>query len=159
MRIAIILILVLAAFQPLLLPSTLDDEGMLDIHYTNSSGVEVIGEVEPNDTNTSGQEVYPGDVVRGTVDMWDDEQDWFTVWLEPSQTMLLTLSHASGDGVSMSVWDENNTHLGNSNPSKTRDTMFLGEEDTEMGGAYSVSINATMTEAGGGSYILEIDAG
>jgi len=159
MRIAIILILVLAAFQPLLLPSTLDDEGMLDIHYTNSSGVEVIGEVEPNDTNTSGQEVYPGDVVRGTVDMWDDEQDWFTVWLEPSQTMLLTLSHASGDGVSMSVWDENNTHLGISNPSKTRDTMFLGEEETEMGGAYSVSINATMTEAGGGSYILEIDAG
>ena len=80
--------------------------------------------------------------------MWDDRHDWFNVWLEPGQTLLLTLSHASGDGVSMSVWDEENTHLGVSNPSKTRDTIFLDEDDTDMGGAYSVSINATMTEAG-----------
>ena len=75
------------------------------------------------------------------------------------QTLLLTLSHASGDGVSMSVWDEENTHLGSSNPSKTRDTIFLGEEETDLGGVYSVSINATMTEAGGGAYVLEVDAG
>ena len=36
--------------------------------------------------------------------MWDDKHDWYSVWLEPGQTLLLTLSHASGDGVSMSVW-------------------------------------------------------
>ena len=126
---------------------------------SDSNGVELIMESEPNDSNTTGQEVYPGDVVRGTVDMWTDNQDWYSVWLEPGQTLLLTLSHASGDGVSMSVWDEENTNYGSSNPAKTRDTLFLGEDETEVGGVYSVAINATMTEAGGGAYVLEIDAG
>ena len=59
----------------------------------------------------------------------------------------------------MSVWDEENTNYGSSNPAKTRDTLFLGEDETEVGGVYSVAINATMTEAGGGAYVLEIDAG
>ena len=59
----------------------------------------------------------------------------------------------------MSVWDEEGTHLGASNPGKTRDTLFLGEEETDYGGQYIVSVNATMTEAGGGAYVLEIDAG
>ena len=127
--------------------------------FTTSNGVEVIDEIEPNNANTTGQEVYPGDVVRGSVDMWNDAHDWYNVWLEPGQTLLLTLSHASGDGVSMSVWDEENTNHGTSNPSKTRDTLFLDETASEVGGQYSVSINATMTEAGGGAYVLEIDAG
>ena len=48
--------------------------------------------------------------------MWSDKIDWYSIWLEP-ETLLLT--YASGDGVSMSVWDEENTHLGSSNPSKT----------------------------------------
>ena len=59
----------------------------------------------------------------------------------------------------MSVWDEENTHYNTTNPSKMRDTIFLGEEETSVGGVYSVSVNATMTEAGGGAYVLEIDAG
>ena len=158
MRVAVITILLLTAMYPLVTSTSLD-ESPFEPQFTGASGVEVISEVEPNNVNTSGQETYPGDVVRGTVDMWDDKHDWFKVWLEPGQTLLLTLSHASGDGVSMSVWDEENTHLGVSNPSKTRDTIFLGEEETDMGGVYFVSINATMTEAGGGAYVLEIDAG
>jgi hypothetical protein len=158
MRKVVIVILLLTALHPMLSSSELDNSP-LEVQFTGASGVEVINEVEPNNVNTSGQEVYPGDVVRGTVDMWDDKHDWFKIWLEPSQTMLLTLSHASGDGVSMSVWDEENTHLGVSNPSKTSDTIFLGEDETDMGGAYSVSINSTMTEVGGGAYVLEIDAG
>ena len=160
MRFAVLWILLLASLQPLLIDtdySELDDE--FNTYSAESSGVEVISEQEPNDSNTTGQEAYPGDVVRGTVDMWDDKHDWFSVWLEPGQTLLLTLSHASGDGVSMSVWDEENTHRGSSNPAKTRDTIFLDEEETDVGGVYSVSINATMTEAGGGAYVLEIDAG
>ena len=56
------------------------------------------------------------------------------------------LSHASGDGVSMAVWDEENTHHATSNPGKTRDTVFLGEDETGVGGVYSVAVNATMTE-------------
>ena len=52
-----------------------------------------------------------------------------------------------------------NTNYGASNPAKTRDTLFLGEDETSVGGVYSVAINATMTEAGGGAYVLEIDAG
>ena len=156
MRHAIVALLLLAALHPMMTQTTLDEPVTW---MSEAVGVDVIGEVEPNNANTSGQEVYPGDVVRGAVDMWDDKHDWYSVWLEPGQTLLLTLSHASGDGVSMSVWDEENTHYGTSNPGKTRDTMFLNEEQTNVGGAYSVSVNATMTEAGGGAYVLEIDAG
>ena len=156
MRHAIVALLLLAAIHPMMTQTTLDEPVTW---MSEAGGVDVIGEVEPNNANTSGQEVYPGDVVRGAVDMWDDKHDWYSVWLEPGQTLLLTLSHASGDGVSMSVWDEENTHYGTSNPGKTRDTMFLNEEQTNVGGAYSVSVNATMTEAGGGAYVLEIDAG
>ena len=158
MRVAVITILLLTAMYPLVTSSSLEDNSF-EPQFTGASGVNVISETEPNNVNTSGQDVYPGDVVRGTVDMWEDKHDWFNVWLEPGQTLLLTLSHASGDGVSMSVWDEENTHLGVSNPSKTRDAIFLGEDETDLGGAYFVSINATMTEAGGGAYVLEIDAG
>ena len=157
MRYFVVSILVLSALSPLLItPSPLESSTPW---FTEEGGVEIINEIEPNNVNTSGQEVYPGDVVRGSVDMWDDEHDWYSVWLEPGQTLLLTLSHASGDGVSMSVWDEENTHHGSSNPGKMRDTIFLDEDATEVGGVYSVSINATMTEAGGGAYVLEIDAG
>ena len=158
MRNTIAFILLLALMQPMLTHSTLEDAS-LSPQFTTAGSVDVIEEVEPNNVNTSGQEVYPGDVLRGDVDMWDDRHDYFTVWLESGQTLLLTLSHASGDGVSMSVWDGENTHLGASNPGKTRDTLFLGEEETADGGQYIVSVNATMTEAGGGAYVLEIDAG
>ena len=160
MRFAVLSLLLIASLQPMLIDtdfSELSDDFKTSL--TVNSGVEVISEVEPNDSNTTGQEVYPGDVIRGSVDMWSDEHDWYSVWLEPGQTLLLTLSHASGDGVSMSVWDEENTHWGSSNPAKTRDTIFLNEDETEVGGVYSVSVNATMTEAGGGAYVLEIDAG
>ena len=157
MRFAIVALLVFAAMNPMLTPHALDEDSTT--WFTGAAGVEVINEVEPNNANTSGQEVYPGDVVRGAVDMWDDKHDWYSVWLEPGQTLLLTLSHASGDGVSMAVWDEENTHHATSNPGKTRDTIFLNEEKTEVGGVYSVAVNATMTEAGGGAYVLEIDAG
>ena len=156
MRISLAMLLLLAILQPMALAPSFDLEAP---RFASGQGVEVIVEVEPNNVNTSGQEAYPGDVIRGAVNMWTDRYDWYSVWLEPGQTLLLTLSHASGDGVSMSVWDEENTHLGSSNPGKTRDTIFLGEEATEVGGVYSVSINATMTEAGGGAYVLEIDAG
>ena len=157
MRITVLTILLLAAFHPMISTNTLEE---LPVPiFSGSDGVELIMESEPNDSNTTGQEVYPGDVVRGTVDMWSDQQDWYSVWLEPGQTLLLTLSHASGDGISMSVWDEENTNYGASNPAKTRDTLFLGEDETSVGGVYSVAINATMTEAGGGAYVLEIDAG
>jgi len=156
MRFPLVMLLLLAILQPMVLEPSFDFE---QPRLANGQGVEVIGEVEPNNVNTSGQEAYPGDVIRGAVNMWNDKHDWYSVWLEPGQTLLLTLSHASGDGVSMSVWDEENTHLGSSNPGKTRDTIFLSEEETEVGGLYSVSINATMTEAGGGAYVLEIDAG
>ena len=157
MRFTVLTILLLAAIHPMVNTNTLDE--LTAPFLSDSNGVELIMESEPNDSNTTGQEVYPGDVVRGTVDMWTDNQDWYSVWLEPGQTLLLTLSHASGDGVSMSVWDEENTNYGSSNPAKTRDTLFLGEDETEVGGVYSVAINATMTEAGGGAYVLEIDAG
>ena len=157
MRITVLTILLLAAFHPMISTNTLEELPVPS--FSGSDGVELIMESEPNDSNTTGQEVYPGDVVRGTVDMWSDQQDWYSVWLEPGQTLLLTLSHASGDGVSMSVWDEENTNYGASNPAKTRDTLFLGEDETSVGGVYSVAINATMTEAGGGAYVLEIDAG
>ena len=156
MRHTIVALLLLAALHPMMTQTTLDEPV---VWMSETWGVDVIGEVEPNNANTSGQEVYPGDVVRGAVDMWNDKHDWYSVWLEPGQTLLLTLSHASGDGVSMSVWDEENTHYGTSNPGKTRDTMFLNEEQTSVGGVYTVSVNATMTEAGGGAYVLEIDAG
>ena len=157
MRYFVVSILVLSALSPLLItPTPLEPSTPW---FTEEGGVEIINEIEPNNVNTSGQEVYPGDVVRGSVDMWDDEHDWYSVWLEAGQTLLLTLSHAAGDGVSISVWDEENTHHGSSNPGKMRDTIFLDEDATEVGGVYSVSINATMTEAGGGAYVLEIDAG
>ena len=110
MRIAIISILILASLQPVLLSNSLEEE-FTQNYFSSSVGVEVINEVEPNNVNTSGQEVYPGDVVRGAVDMWNDKHDWYSVWLRPGQTLLLTLSHASGDGVSMSVWDEKIRYL------------------------------------------------
>jgi len=157
MRYLIASILILAALNPVMTSSTLNEPPIS--WFTEENGVEVINEVEPNNVNTSGQEVYPGDVVRGAVNMWDDKHDWYSVWLEPGQTLLLTLSHASGDGVSMSVWDEENTYYNSTNPGKLRDTIFLNEEETSVGGVYSVSVNATMTEAGGGAYVLEIDAG
>ena len=122
-------------------------------------GVSLVQESEPNNSNTTVDEAYPGDVIVGAVDMWSDDQDWYGIWLEAGQTLLLTLSHASGDGVSMAVWDEEGTSYGASNPGKVRDTMFLNEEQTEMGGMYTIAINATMTEAGGGAYVLEVDAG
>ena len=124
MRFAVVMILILALMHPMLAQPSLDD--MENPFFTDAGYVVVIQEIEPNDLNTTGQEVYPGDVVRGAVDMWNDELDYFGVWLEPGQTLLLTLSHAAGDGVSMSVWDEEGTHLGASNPGKTRDTLFLG---------------------------------
>ena len=104
MRNTIAFILLLALMQPMLTHSTLEDAS-LSPQFTTAGSVDVIEEVEPNNVNTSGQEVYPGDVLRGDVDMWDDRHDYFTVWLESGQTLLLPLSHASGDGVSMSVWD------------------------------------------------------
>ena len=129
MRNAIVALMIFAALSPMVSDSATPlDEPIT--WFAEGSGVEILNEVEPNNANTSGQEVYPGDVVRGSVDMWADEHDWFSVWLEPGQTLLLTLSHASGDGVSMSVWDEENTHYNTSNPSKTRDTIFLGEDET-----------------------------
>ena len=157
MRFTVLVILFLASMHPMLAQPSLHDGG--NPYFAEAGNVDVIQEIEPNNLNTTGQEVYPGDVVRGSVDMWSDELDYFGVWLEPGQTLLLTLSHAAGDGVSMSVWDEEGTHLGASNPGKTRDTLFLGEEETDYGGQYIVSVNATMTEAGGGAYVLEIDAG
>jgi hypothetical protein len=157
MRFTVLVILLLASMHPMLAQPSLHDGG--NPYFAEAGNVDVIQEIEPNNLNTTGQEVYPGDVVRGSVDMWSDELDYFGVWLEPGQTLLLTLSHAAGDGVSMSVWDEEGTHLGASNPGKTRDTLFLGEEETDYGGQYIVSVNATMTEAGGGAYVLEIDAG
>ena len=157
MRFTVLVILLVASMQPLLAQSSLEDTK--NPFFTDDGRVDVIQELEPNNLNTTGQDVYPGDVVRGAVDMWSDEVDYFGVWLEPGQTLLLTLSHAAGDGVSMSVWDEEGTHLGASNPGKIRDTLFLGEEETDFGGQYIVSVNATMTEAGGGAYVLEIDAG
>ena len=157
MRYAVLLILLLASMHPILTQTHLDDAQ--NPHFAESGSVDVIEEIEPNNLNTTGQEVYPGDVVSGSVDMWDDELDYYGVWLESGQTLLLTLSHAAGDGVSMSVWDEEGTHIGASNPGKTRDTLFFDEEKTDYGGKYTVSVNATMTEAGGGAYVLEIDAG
>ena len=157
MRFTVLVVLLLASMHPMLAQPSLHDGG--DPYFAEAGNVDVIQEIEPNNLNTTGQEVYPGDVVRGSVDMWSDEIDYFGVWLEPGQTLLLTLSHAAGDGVSMSVWDEEGTHLGASNPGKTRDTLFLGEDETDYGGQYIVSVNATMTEAGGGAYVLEIDAG
>ena len=157
MRFTVLVILLLASMHPMLAQPSLHDGG--NPYFAEAGNVDAIQEIEPNNLNTTGQEVYPGDVVRGSVDMWSDELDYFGVWLEPGQTLLLTLSHAAGDGVSMSVWDEEGTHLGASNPGKTRDTQFLGEEETDYGGQYIVSVNATMTEAGGGAYVLEIDAG
>ena len=157
MRFTVLVILLLASMHPMLAQPSLHDGG--NPYFAEAGNVDVIQEIEPNNLNTTGQEVYPGDVVRGSVDMWSDELDYFGVWLEPGQTLLLTLSHAAGDGVSMSVWDEEGTHLGASNPGKTRDTLFLGEEETDYGGQYIVSVNSTMTEAGGGAYVLEIDAG
>ena len=157
MRFTVLAILLLASMHPMLAQPSLDDGE--NPYFTAAGNVDVIQEIEPNNLNTTGQEVYPGDVVRGSVDMWSDELDYFGVWLEPGQTLLLTLSHAAGDGVSMSVWDEVGTHIDSSNPGKTRDTLFLGEEQTDYGGQYIVSVNATMTEAGGGAYVLEIDAG
>ena len=103
MRVAVITILLLTAMYPLVTSTSLEDNSF-EPQFTGASGVEIISESEPNNVNTSGQDVYPGDVVRGSVDMWDDKHDWFNVWLEPGQTLLLTLSHASGDGVSMSVY-------------------------------------------------------
>ena len=157
MRFTVLVILLLASMHPMLAQPSLDNGE--NPSFAEAGNVDVIQEIEPNNLNTTGQEVYPGDVVRGSVDMWSDELDYFGVWLEPGQTLLLTLSHAAGDGVSMSVWDEEGTHLGASNPGKTRDTLFLGEDETDYGGQYIVSVNATMTEAGGGAYVLEIDAG
>ena len=157
MRYTVLLILLLASMHPMITQPSLDDAQ--DSHFVTSGNVDVIEEIEPNNLNTTGQEVYPGDVVSGAVDMWDDELDYFGVWLESGQTLLLTLSHAAGDGVSMSVWDEEGSHIGASNPGKTRDTLFFDEEKTDYGGKYIVSVNATMTEAGGGAYVLEIDAG
>ena len=151
MRIAIISILILASLQPFLICESLQDTSKMNLSIS-SSGVEIIDEIEPNDKNSTGQEIYPGDVIQGTVDMWQDDKDWYSIWLEPGQTLLLSLSHAAGDGVSMSVWDENNTFLGTSNPGKTRDTIFLGEQETEIGGKFSVSVDGIMTEAGGGAY-------
>ena len=84
MRVAVITILLLTAMYPLVTSTSLD-ESPLEPQFTGASGVDVISEVEPNNVNTSGQEVYPGDVVRGTVDMWDDKHDWFKIWLEPGQ--------------------------------------------------------------------------
>ena len=113
MRTTIVALLLLAALNPIMTGTTLEEP---PVWFTGADGVEVINEVEPNNVNTSGQEVYPGDVVRGAVDMWDDKHDWYSVWLEPGQTLLLTLSHASGDGVSMAVWDEENTHYATLQP-------------------------------------------
>ena len=71
MRNTIVIILLLALMQPMLTHSTLDDASPSP-QLTTAGSVDVIEEIEPNNVNTSGQEVYPGDVLRGDVDMWDD---------------------------------------------------------------------------------------
>ena len=88
MRITVLTILLLAALHPMVNSTNLEE--LRTPNFTASDGVELFLESEPNDSNTTGQEVYPGDVVRGTVDMWNDQQDWYSVWLEPGQTLLLT---------------------------------------------------------------------
>ena len=52
--------------------STLDESSHAPL-FTTAGSVDVIEEIEPNDVNTSGQVVYPGDVLRGAVDMWDEQ--------------------------------------------------------------------------------------
>ena len=159
------LALVILMLTTFLLPAVQVDneenrlEPVRDALRAAGDGVNLVQESEPNNDNTTVDEAYPGDVIVGAVDMWSDDQDWYGIWLEAGQTLLLTLSHASGDGVSMAVWDEEGTSYGASNPGKVRDTMFLNEEQTETGGMYTIAINATMTEAGGGAYVLEVDAG
>ena len=159
------LTLVILMLTTFLLPAVQVDneenrlEPVRDALRAAGDGVSLVQESEPNNSNTTVDEAYPGDVIVGAVDMWSDDQDWYGIWLEAGQTLLLTLSHASGDGVSMAVWDEEGTSYGASNPGKVRDTIFLNEEQTEMGGMYTIAINATMTEAGGGAYVLEVDAG
>ena len=61
MRNTIVIILLLALMQPMLTHSTLDDAS-LSPQLTTAGSVDVIEEIEPNNVNTSGQEVYPGDV-------------------------------------------------------------------------------------------------
>ncbi len=159
------LALVILMLTTFLLPAVQVDneenrlEPVRDALRAAGDGVSLVQESEPNNSNTTVDEAYPGDVIVGAVDMWSDDQDWYGIWLEAGQTLLLTLSHASGDGVSMAVWDEEGTSYGASNPGKVRDTIFLNEEQTETGGMYTIAINATMTEAGGGAYVLEVDAG
>ena len=77
MRFALVVLLVSAALYPMLtVDPTLEDKHP---KFTLGQGVDIIFEVEPNNVNSSGQTVYPGDVVRGAVDMWSDEHDWFSV--------------------------------------------------------------------------------
>ena len=86
MRFTVLTILLLAAIHPMVNTNTLDE--LTAPFLSDSNGVELIMESEPNDSNTTGQEVYPGDVVRGTVDMWTDNQDWYSVWLEPGLSLI-----------------------------------------------------------------------
>ena len=74
MRITLVVLLLLAALHPLAMQPELEDAPVLP-QFTASGSVDVIEEIEPNNLNTTGQEVYPGDVVRGAVDMWSDALD------------------------------------------------------------------------------------
>ena len=67
MRFAVAMILILALMHPMLTQPSLDD--VESPSFTDAGYVDVIQEIEPNDLNTTGQEVYPGDVVRGADDM------------------------------------------------------------------------------------------
>lgn len=61
MRFTVVVILVLALMHPLLTQPSLED--VENAYFTDAGYVDVIQEIEPNDLNTTGQEVYPGDVV------------------------------------------------------------------------------------------------
>ena len=71
MRIALVAILLMSVINPLFTQVELQDEPPMLL--ADGNGVQVIEEIEPNNVNTTGQEVYPGDVVRGAVDMWNDK--------------------------------------------------------------------------------------
>ena len=88
MRIALVAILLMSVMNPLFSQVELQDES--PVLLADGNGVQVIEEIEPNNVNTTGQEVYPGDVVRGAVDMWDDKHDWYSVW----RTWSSPLAHA-----------------------------------------------------------------
>ncbi|MEM3342491.1 MAG: hypothetical protein QW728_07350, partial [Thermoplasmata archaeon] len=114
-------------------------------------------ETEPNNNKGQANEVFPGDIVSGTVNVGGDIHDYFKIYLEENSTLRVKISHTFEEGIYLEIYNDTAV-LNKTYASFALDEAFINPDQTDHPGYYYLKVTAVMTFPGGGKYTLEIDS-